>query len=443
MTRETARKSGPQLPEELLRDLIRFDTTNPPGNEAACIEYVADVLRRAGMEPVVRGRTPRRTNAVARLAGRAEAPPLLMYGHVDVVTTAGQRWSVDPFAGKMEGGFVWGRGALDMKGGLAMMLSALLRARREGLVPAGDVIFAALSDEEAGGAYGAGYLVREHGGLFDGARYAIGEFGGFPMYFGGRKFYAVQVSEKQVCWMKAAVRGPGGHGALPLRGGAMARLSAFLRRLDEERLPVHLDPTVERMLRTICEEIPPSERAIFERLLDPREADAALDEMGDRGLMFDAMLHNTVNATVVRGGDKVNVVPSEIGLELDGRLLPGFGPDDLLSEIRSVAGSGVEIEVARFEKGPDAADMALFDTLAGILEEADPGARAMPLLLMGCTDARFFAELGIQSYGFIPMNLPEEFDFTRLVHAADERVPVEALRFGADAIFELIRRYGG
>jgi acetylornithine deacetylase/succinyl-diaminopimelate desuccinylase-like protein len=432
-----------ERPEELLRSLVRFNTTNPPGNEAPCVDYIRGVLDEAGLETEVLGKSPDRTNVVARLKGAAAAPPLLMYGHVDVVTTANQDWSVDPFEGVISDGFVWGRGTLDMKGGIAMMLSALLRAKAEGLTPAGDVVFAALSDEEAGGEYGAGFLAESHPGHFKGARYAIGEFGGFPMYYAGKRFYAIQVSEKQVCWLRAVLRGPGGHASLPARGGTMAKLAEFVGKLNERRLPVHIDPVVGKMLEIMAAELSGPERDELNGLLNPETTDATLDAMGPRGLMLDAMLHNVVNPSVVRGGDKINVLPSEIVLEMDGRTLPGFGPEEMISEVRGVVGDLAEIELIRHDPGPSAADMGLFDALAGILLKADPEGVAVPLLLMGCTDARYFAGLGIQSYGFIPMNLPAGFDFLRLVHAADERIPVECLHFGAGAIYELLRSYRG
>ena len=185
---------------------------------------------------------------------------LLLYGHIDVVPVEGQNWQHPPFEGKNVDGWIWGRGTLDMKGGIAMMLAAFLRAKAEGLTPPGDVLLLVLSDEEAGGDYGARFLVEEHAGLFDGVRYALGEFGGFPLYVGGRRFYPIQVAEKQRCFLRAVVRGPGGHGALPMRGGAMAKLARLLKRLDRRRLPVHVTPVARRFLETMaacCPGTPP------------------------------------------------------------------------------------------------------------------------------------------------------------------------------------------
>jgi acetylornithine deacetylase/succinyl-diaminopimelate desuccinylase-like protein len=428
-------------PEIILRDLIRFDTTNPPGNEADCIGYIHRTLSDAGLETTLPARDVRRPNLVARWRGEGFAPPLLLYGHVDVVTTKGQHWVHPPFEGRLADGCIWGRGALDMKGGLAMMISALLRSRAEGLRPAGDLIFTALSDEETGSDFGAKYLVENHGALFEGARYAIGEMGGHTLYLGEKKFYPIQVAEKQVCWMKARLDGPGGHGSLPCRGGAMGKLGELLVRLDKRRLPVHITPVPREMIETMISELPPSTGTLLGQLLDPRTTHQALGQLGKEGQFFEAVLHNTVNATVVRGGDKINVVPSEIDLELDGRLLPGYGPDDMARELRKGIDEALEVEVIRYDAGSDKTDMGLFNTLSHILGRGDPDGIPLPLLTPAFTDARLFARLGIQTYGFTPMNLPRDFNFSQLIHGANERIPVDALTFGSNAIHELLGRY--
>jgi len=431
-----------ERPVELLRRLIRFDTTNPPGNERACIEWIDGVLRDGGYETELLAKDPGRPNLLARLDGRGEAPSLLLQGHVDVVPVQGQDWQHPPFEGKLVDGWVWGRGALDMKGGVAMMLAAFLRAKAEGLTPPGDVLFLALSDEEAGGDYGARFLVEEYARKFEGVRYALGEFGGFPLYVGRRRFYPVQVAEKQRCFMRAVVRGPGGHGALPMRGGAMAKLARFLGRLDRRRLPVHLTPVARRFLEAMAASSPFPTGTILRGLLDPRLSDRTLALLGSKGRAFDPMLHNTVNATIVRGGEKINVIPSEVTVEMDGRLLPGYTAADMIAELRRLVGGDVEFEVISHDPGPSEPDMGLFEALSGILREADPEGVPVPLLNPAFTDARFFSRLGIQTYGFLPMKLPAGFNFNETIHAADERIPAEALGFGADAIYKTLERFG-
>ena len=431
-----------ERPAELLQQLIRFNTTNPPGNEAECISYIKELLDAAGIDSTILARTPERPNLVARLPGAGNAPPLLLHGHVDVVTTENQKWQQPPFEGKMAGGFIWGRGALDMKGGVAMMLSAVLRAKAEGAELPGDVVLAIVSDEEAGGDYGAKFLVSRHGELFTGIRYAIGEVGGFTFYLGGQRFYPIGVAEKQVCWMRATLRGPGGHGSMPVRGGAMAGLARLLRGLDERRLPVHVTPPARLMIAGMAGQIGGLNGRLLGQLTNPSLTNWVLDRLGERGRGLDPLLHNTVSVTGLHGSDKVNVIPSEVTAELDGRLLPGFGPADMMTELHQIVGDEVTFQVTRYEPGPEETDMGLFDTLAGILKELDPGGAPIPLLLSGYTDARVFAGLGIQTYGFNPMQLPEEFEFSKLLHAADERIPVEAVAFGANAVYQALRRYG-
>ncbi len=430
-----------ERPVELLQQLIRFDTTNPPGNEAECVTYIQGLLAEAGLQTTLLGRVPERQNLIARLEGRGEAPPLLLYGHADVVTTAGQQWTYPPFEGRIVDGWVWGRGALDMKSGVAMMVAALLRAKAEGLEPAGDVALAVVCDEEAGGDYGVKYLVESHPEQFAGMRYALGEFGGFTLRVGPACFYPIQVAEKAICWLKATVRGPGGHGSLPLRGGAMSRLAGLLQRLEEQRLPVHVTPVARQMIDTMAAALPFPQGTVLRQLLNPGLCDRVLKLLGKRGQIFEPLLHNTVNATIVRGGEKVNVIPSEITVQLDGRLLPGYSPDDMLAELRPVVGPEVELELIQHDPGPPEPDMGLFDLLAGVLRRADPDGIPMPLMMTGTTDARFLSRLGIQTYGFTPMQLPADLELVRLAHAADERVPVGAVEFGARAIYEVLHTF--
>jgi len=432
-----------QHPTELLQRLIQFDTTNPPGNESECISFINGLLTNAGIETNILSYVPERPNIVARLHGQGKASPLLLYGHVDVVTTENQKWRHPPFEGKATDGFVWGRGALDMKGGVSMMLAAFLRAKAESLKLPGDVILAIVSDEETLGDFGAKYLVENHSDLFNGVRYAIGEFGGFTLYIGKRRFYPIMVAEKQICWMKATVRGLGGHGSIPVRGGAMTRLSQLLQKLDKHRLPVHVTPAARLMFKTMASALSGLTGLILSQLTNPALTNSVLNLLGEHGRLFDPLLHNTVSATILHGAHKINVIPSEVSVELDGRLLPGYHPDDMIAELHQIIGYDLELEVIRHDLGPAAPDMGLFDTLANIVREADPEGIPVPLLLSGTTDGRLFSRLGIQTYGFLPMQLPEDFNFARTIHAADERIPMEAVDFGANAIYKLLQRFGG
>lgn len=431
-----------ERPAELLQKLIRLDTTNPPGNEIICIDYLNDLLKEAGIETMLMAADPERPNLVARLRGNGSAPPLLLQGHVDVVTTAGQQWAHPPFGGELIDGYIWGRGALDMKGGVAMLVAAFLRAHAEGTALPGDVILTLLSDEEAGGRYGAKFLVDEHPELFEGVQYALGEFGGFSMEMAGKRFYPIMVAEKQICAMKLVVRGPGGHGSRPIQGGAMAKLGKLLTTLDENQLPVHVTPAVEMMFTQMATGMPEQIRPLILGLLNPDMTNQIMSSLGDQGKTFASLFHNTVSPTIVNGGHKINVIPSELELAVDGRLLPGFTPDQMIAELQALIGDDVEIILLEHDPGPPAPNMAMFDTLADILRETDPEGTPIPLVLPGVTDARFFAQLGIQTYGFLPMRLPTDFNFIGTIHAADERVPAAAIEFGTDAVFQALQRFG-
>jgi acetylornithine deacetylase/succinyl-diaminopimelate desuccinylase-like protein len=427
-------------PAELLRRLIRFQTVNPPGNETECIGYIAELLRDAGLSPLMVGKTPERQNLVVRLPGKGQAPPFLMYGHADVVTVENQKWTHPPFAGVQADGFIWGRGALDMKSGLAMMTAALLRLKREGFIPEGDIIFAVVCDEENGGTFGAEYLTTEHGELFRGVRYAISELGGFSMSLVGKRFYPIMVSERQRCSLRVRIAGPGGHGSLARRGGAMATLSRILHRLDSKRLPVHMTPPVKMMLEALSSNMPFPAKLVPRLLSRPAWANWMLRMLGEKQAFFETLFRNTVSPTIVRGGEMINVVPSEIRLELDGRLLPGLGPEILVREVRKLVNGEADIEISHYSPGPKEIDMGLFETLSSVLREQDPEGLPVPFVGSGVSDARFFCRLGIQTYGFTPMTLPKDVDFSVLIHGADERIPVEALEFGTESIHRLLKR---
>jgi acetylornithine deacetylase/succinyl-diaminopimelate desuccinylase-like protein len=428
---------------ELLRELLRFETTNPPGNEGECIAHVRRLVEEAGVETRILARGEARPNLLARVGGAGEAPPLLLYGHVDVVTTAGQAWSHPPFAGELVDGVVWGRGALDMKGGVAMLVDAFLRAARGELQPRGDLILCVLSDEEAGGELGARFLVEEHAGEFEGVHHALGEFGGVRITLGGRAFYPIQVAEKQICWLRGVVHGPGGHGAIGVRRSAMGRTGRILDRLDRGRLPVHVTPVARAWIEAMADALPRPQSLFLRSLLEPRFADVALRAPLEQLRPLDRALRNTVSATVVRGGEKINVIPAEVEIELDGRTLPGFGPEELIAEVRAVAGRDLELELVRHDPTPADPDLSALPLLSEVLRELDPDGVPIPMLQIAVTDGRYFARLGIQTYGFLPLRLPDGFEFTKLIHAADERVPADAVRFGAEAVGRVVERYRG
>lgn len=428
-------------PVEILQKLIQFNTTNPPGNEASCINYIRELLLLADIESQIYEKIEGRPNLVAKISGKGNAAPLLLYGHVDVVTTENQDWKYPPFSGEIADDFIWGRGALDMKGGVAMMLSAFMRAKVNQLDLPGDVILCIVSDEEAGGEYGAAFMVNEHAELFENVRYAIGEFGGFSLTLGSERFYPIMVAEKQICWLEATFHGSAGHGSMPISGGAMAQLGQFLMTLDKKRLPVHITPAVRTSLEAFTKELNGVTKLILGQLLNPIMTDTILNLLGEQLKIFDPLLHNTVSPTILHGGNKINVIPAQVSVELDGRLLPGYTPDDLIREMRDLVGQDVDFEVKGYESYPSEPDMGLFTLLSDTLKQADPAGHPVPLVLPGVTDGRHFARLGIQTYGYLPMQLPEDFNFSQTIHAADERIPVDAMAFGTDAIYKVLGRF--
>jgi acetylornithine deacetylase/succinyl-diaminopimelate desuccinylase-like protein len=427
----------------LTQELIRFDTSNPPGGERGAIEHLVGVLERAGADLEVVARDPERPNLIARIEGRGEAPGLLMQGHVDVVPASPPGWSHPPFSGRIADGFVWGRGAIDMKGSLAQMAVVFAELAASGRAPDGDVVLAALSDEEQGSEYGARFVVDQHPELLDGLSFAIGEFGAFSTEILGRRFYPVQVSEKQWCTVRVSVSGRGGHGSVPVRGEAMARLATVLAELDSRRLPFRLTAIPAEMIEGVAAQLPEDAASHLRRLLDPAQADEVLDAGGSALGLFDAALHNTVAPTRLQGSSRVDAIPSRTSIELDGRVLPGSSPDELIEQVREVCGEGVEVELLEAHQPAIAhPDMTLFDVLADAISDVDPDGVAVPMLLPGMTDARFLGALGIQCYGFTPLRLPGDLPLGQLIHGVDERVPVQSLRFGVEVLRRLVERMG-
>lgn len=440
----------PTDPVPLLRDLIRIDTTNPPGDEGACVAHIEKLLVAAGIDCKVLGPSAERTNLIARVPGRGEAPPLLLHAHSDVVPVTGQQWTHPPFEGRLVDGEVWGRGAIDMKGGLAMMLAALFRLAERGERPAGDVVLAVVADEENGSRAGAGWLVRHHPELFDGIRYAIGEEGGAGIELAGVRFHPIVVAEKRAAWLRLTLTGPGGHGSrLTPPDTPMARLGAVLTALSGVRLPRHQMPAADRMLAALAEALPEPLAGAIARLRADTERDAPPTGLPlGEALQLDSVLRHTVNPTVVRTSDKINMVPAEITVDLDGRILPGdFDVDDFTAELRRLIGDDIPMELllegskVHQERIPEPEFGPFYDRLEAVLRHSDPDAVPLPMMSPASTDARLFAQLGIRCYGWLPLLLPAGSEYRRMLHCADERVPVEALEFGTRCLTELLRHY--
>lgn len=426
----------------LLTDLIRIDTTNPPGNESAAIELIREVLVSHGIDVEIHALDPARPCLVARVPGNGSAPPLLIQGHLDVVGVEDQDWQHDPFSGSVIDGWIWGRGALDMKGPISMMIEAMIRTAA-GPTPAGDVVLCLVPDEEDGGECGAGFLVSEHPELFDGVEYALGEFGGFPFVFDGVRFAPVQVSERVGVSFELTFRGEPGHGSMPRRGGSMARLGACLTALDEKAMPTHVTGPTRLMLEAMAPHVSRFTRVALRAVLDQRTQGPAIAALRTRLGVMDSLLRNTVSPTVVSGGNNDNVIPATTHLRLDGRMLPGRSLVEFRDELVAIVGEDVEITYVGSPTGesPDP-DLGLFELLASELRVMDPDLIPIPYMSPAVTDARWFSRLGIQTYGFTPMLLPDGFAFQETVHGANERIPVDVLRPGADTLVRVFSNYG-
>ena len=439
-----------QAAVELLCELLRFDTTNPPGAEEACAQFVAGHLRDSGLEPRVLSAAPGRSNVVARVAGTGVQPPLLLTAHLDVVPADAERWTHGPFAGTVADGQVWGRGAVDMKNMAAMCLTVLRLLVASGITPNRDVLFAGVADEEAGCDRGSAWLVEHHPDAVR-AGYSLGELGGFTLHVGGRALYPIQVAEKGLCWIRARATGTAGHGSVPRRDNAVVRLADFVARAGRARLPLHPSPAMQRFVRGIADTQQGALGRALPLLLRPRLS-GLLTSYGIRdeaiARQFDALLRNSVSPTLLRGGSKINVIPGTAEAELDGRVAVGSSAEELLAELRAVLPRSlrrdVALEVVRSRAPHEApVDTPLFTTLADVVADHHPGAVAVPSVIPGFTDAHYFSTLGAVCYGFAPVRLrPEDPTFAELFHADDERIPVAGftagLRMLADAVFRFV-----
>lgn len=255
----------------------------------------------------------------------------------------------------------------------------------------------------------------------------------------GKRIYPIMVSEKQVCWVTMKFHGRGGHASAPVQGQAMAKAARALSLMDQNRLPYHLTPATKMMIEAIAAAAGGLPGTVLGQLANPLLASSVFKILGEQVEPFIPLVHNTVSPTIIEASQKINVIPSEVVIHLDGRLLPGFSPDTMVAELRALLGNDFDLKIMDYDPGPGEPDMTLFPTLQDTLKSLDPTGHPVPLVLSGVTDARFFTRLGIQTYGFTPIKLPDDFNFIRTIHAADERLPVDALDFGVEAIYRAIQ----
>ena len=434
--------------EELLVALLRVDTTNPPGNERPAAEIVAEALRADRLDPRIIESAPGRANLVCRIRGTGTSAPLLLSGHLDVVPADASRWRQGPFSGARADGCIWGRGAVDMKGFVAQATTVLRMLAREGAKPERDIVLAAVADEEAGCDKGSRFLVDHHPELVR-AEYALGEVGGFTMHLLGRRFYPIQFAEKGIAWMRGRAFGTPGHGSMPDASSAVVQLGQAIAKLGSEPLPVHSTPALAHFLEALARELPPPARFVLPLLLQPRLAPALLGRVfADPGQRraFAALLSNTATPTVVRAGEKVNVIPAEGTVEIDGRLLPGQTAEDLVREVRALVGPDLVLEVIKTQPPTQSTiDTPLFRALGDAVRKHDPGAHPVPYLIPGFTDATSWSRLGTHCYGFSPLRIEADSGlvFTKMFHGDDERVPVAGFRWGVEVLYDVVRSAAG
>jgi acetylornithine deacetylase/succinyl-diaminopimelate desuccinylase-like protein len=446
---------------ELCARLIRFDTTNRGGGdcngEREAAELVAGELAAAGLDPELVEPAPRRANVVARVAGTDPGlPALLVHGHLDVVPADAAHWSVPPFAGEVRDGYLWGRGAVDMKDTCAAVLSVLRSWALRGVAPRRDIVLAFVADEEDNGEYGADWLVAKRPELFDGCAAAIGEGGGFTFGQGPVPLYPVGTAERGTLHVRLVATGRAGHGSRPNPDNAVVALVQTLARIAAHRWPVRLTPAVSAYLTGAAAALGvPADLPALAGPAGPAEATnvagagdgaSAVDELvarlGRAGTLAAGTVRATATPTVLRAGHKVNVVPSEASALVDIRTLPGDAAA-VLATVDAMLAPGVRREVVASRDAVSAPlDSPWFAAMAAALVAEDPAAVVLPYCLGGGTDAKAFASLGMACYGFAPVRVPLDpavYDYRAMAHGVDERVPVDGLRFGARVLDRFLR----
>lgn len=436
---------------ELLSKLISIDTTNPPGNETVAAKFLADDLKKDGFKCELFESAPRRGSVVTRLKGAGEKPSLLLLSHLDVVAANPKEWSVDPFEGVVKDGFVWGRGALDMKGMTAVETMVLKLLKRNNVKLKGDIILAATADEEKGGEAGAGWLAKNHPDKVH-ADYALNEGGGMAISMNGKSMFTVNTAEKGILWFKVKAKGKPGHGSVPGGGdNAILRMNKVVERLGNYRPEMTLIPTVKQFLAEIAKGNKLFSQPLSLLLQNVGRGDQILDMLSqkDKYLAEEirARLRMTVTPTMIHGGVKENIVPSECEAVFDCRILPGQNPEEALETVKGLL-KDVGLEKLDFEiieasePSESSAETPLYELISRVIREFEPNCSVAPTLLTGGTDSRFFRKTGSVCYGFHPV-LPETSysEMQETMHGIDERISIRNLVFGVSVLYNVVERF--
>ena len=412
----------------LCQELIRIPSVNfgeGKGDEKAVAEYVVSKLAEVGIDSKIYESAPNRASVVARLEGTdSSRPGLVVNGHIDVVPANAADWSVDPFSGVIKDGCIWGRGAVDMKNMDAMMLAVFRLWARHGYRPERTMVIVFFGDEEAGGIYGSRWMAEKHPEVFAGCSETISEVGGFSVTLtSGMRVYLIETSQKGIEWMKLTAEGVASHGSVINTNNAVTRLADAVAKVGSYKWPQRMTKTNEIFFKKIAE--------ISGKPYEPSNLKPLLDEIGTMARMIGATLNNTANPSMLEAGYKANVVPQTASAVVDGRTLPGY-EKELLDTVRSLVGPDIKVE-SLVSDIPLEVDFnaPLVDKMISAIQSQDPDAIVIPYLLSGGTDNKALAKLGITGYGFSPLKLPTDIDFTALFHGVDERVPIDSLQFGA------------
>ena len=436
---------------DLLSGLIRINTTNPPGNEAKAAKYLAENLEKEDFTCELFESAPGRGSVITRIKGTGERPSLLLLSHLDVVAANPKEWSVDPFEGAVKDGFVWGRGAIDMKSMTAMEVMVMKLLKRNNVQPKGDIILAATADEEKGGEAGAGWLVRNHPERVR-AEYVINEGGGLAIPINGKSIYTIQTAEKGILWLKIKAKGKPGHGSVPgVADNAILRMNKVVEKLGNYRSKISLVPTVRQFLSGIAKENKLAQQVLSILLQNPAAGDHILDMLGQRDKVMAeelrAMLRMTIAPTIIHGGVKENIIPSECEAVFDCRILPGQNPTEAMKEIKGLL-KDVDLEKLEFEiiqasePSESTMDTPLYEQIVTVLKEFEPNGSVAPILLTGGTDSRFFRKIGSTCYGFQPIRADLPYgEILKMVHGIDERISTENLVFGTSILYNVVERF--
>jgi acetylornithine deacetylase/succinyl-diaminopimelate desuccinylase-like protein len=418
----------------LLSDLLRINTSNPTHPERPAAEWAAERLAEVDIDARIFESEPGRASVVARVPGSDPTrSPLLIHGHLDVVPADAAEWTVHPFSGEVRDGCVWGRGAIDMKDMNAMTLAVLRNWARRDYRPPRDIVLALVADEESGGAYGAHWLVDNHPELFADCSEAISEVGGYSYSIGNDlRLYPIETAEKGIIWLRLRATGAPSHGSMYHDDNAVTQLAAAVSRIGAHEFPLVITDTVRRFLEELA--------ALTGLPIDPDNPEPSLRMLGSAARVIGATIRNTANPTMLSAGYKANVIPGTAEATIDARFIPGHEAE-LLETLDELIGEGIDRETLVRDIAVETSfDGAVVDAMAEALRSEDPGARPVPYLMSGGTDAKSFSTLGIRCFGFVPLRLPPDLDFVTMWHGIDERAPIDGLRFGVRVLDRFLSR---